>query len=65
MRSYGRRTRMWGVTVASLCVLWFSLPAGAIPLESWDDKIPNANQRFKVLPEFGGMAVLDKETQLM
>jgi Protein of unknown function (DUF1566) len=52
-----------GVTVAAL--LWFVDPAGAIPLESWDDKIPNANHRFKVLTEFGGAAVLDKETQLV
>ena len=56
---------MWGVTVAGLCVLWFACPAGAIPLESWDDKIPNASNRFKVLTEFGGAAVLDKETGLV
>jgi hypothetical protein len=65
MRNQSRCTRMWSVTVAGLCVLWFAAPAGAIPLESWDDKIPNANQRFRVLPEFNGEAVLDKETQLV
>jgi hypothetical protein len=54
---------MWSVTVAAL--LWFAAPAGAIPLESWDDKIPNAGTRFTVLSEFGGAAVLDKETQLV
>jgi Protein of unknown function (DUF1566) len=56
---------MWGVMVAGLCVLWFTATAGAVPLESWDDKIPNANQRFKVLSEFSDSAVLDKETQLV
>lgn len=65
MRSQSRSSRIWGIAVAGLCMLWFVDPAGAIPLESWDDKIPNANQRFKVLPEFGGAAVLDKETQLV
>lgn len=65
MRNRSKSIRLWGVTVAGLCVLWFTAPAGAIPLESWDNKIPNANQRFKVLSEFGGAAVLDRETQLV
>ena len=65
MRSQSRSTRMWGVTVVGLCVLWFAAPAEAIPLESWDNKIPNAHQRFKVLSEFGGAAVLDRETGLV
>ena len=65
MKSQSRSTRIWGVMVAGLCVLWFAQSAGAAPLESWDDKIPNANQRFKVLSEFGGAAVLDKETKLV
>jgi hypothetical protein len=52
-----------GVTVAAL--LWFVDPAGAIPLESWDNQIQRAGMRFKVLTEFGGAAVLDKETQLV
>ena len=52
-----------GVTVAAL--FWFVDPAGAIPLESWDDKIPIATNRFRVLPEFSGQAVLDSETQLV
>ena len=54
---------MWGITVVAL--LGFVEPIGAIPLESWDDKIPNAGTRFKVLSEFNGEAVLDKETQLV
>ncbi len=54
---------MWGVMAVVL--LWFVERIGAIPLESWDDKIPNAGNRFKVLSEFNGQAVLDKETQLV
>jgi len=54
---------IWGITVAAL--LWFVDLASAIPLESWDNKIPNAGTRFKVLSEFGGQAVLDKETGLV
>ena len=50
---------------APRCLLWFVDPAGAIPLESWDDIIPSALTRFKVLTEFGGAAVLDKETQVV
>ena len=51
--------------MASTALLWPADPAGAIPLESWDDKIPNAKDRFKVLSEFGDQAVLDKETALV
>lgn len=65
MRSQSRNIRMWGVTVAGLCVLWFAAPAGAIPLESWDDIIPFAGQRFKKLQEFNSEAILDKETGLV
>ena len=54
-----------GVIMASAALLWFVNPAGAIQLESWDNKMSNANQRFKVLNEFNGAAVLDKETQLV
>jgi len=63
MRGYGESKLMWGITVVVL--LWFVEPIGAIPLESWDSKIPNAGTRFKVLSEFNGEAVLDKETQLV
>lgn len=54
-----------GMLMASAALLWFVDPAGAIPLESWDDIVPSATTRFKVLTEFGGAAVLDKETQLV
>ena len=54
-----------GMLMASAALLWFVNPAGAIQLESWDNIIPNANARFKVLNEFNGEAVLDKETQLV
>ncbi len=37
--------------------------ANAAPLTSWDKKINNVEQRFKALPELGG--VLDNETQLI
>ncbi len=37
--------------------------ANAAPLTSWDKKINNVEQRFKALPELGG--VLDSETQLV
>jgi len=63
MRSHSRSKLMWSVTVATL--LWFAAPAGAIPLESWDDKIPSASLRFRVLSEFNNEAVLDRETQLV
>jgi hypothetical protein len=46
-------------------LLLCAMPVGAVPLESWDDKIPNAGTRFKILTEFNGEAVLDKETQLV
>ena len=65
MRNQSRSTRLWGVMVAGLCVLWFTAPAGAVPLESWDNKIQNANARFKVLPDFASEAVLDRETGLV
>jgi len=54
-----------GMLMASTALLWFATPTGAVQLESWDDKISNANQRFKVLNEFNREAVLDKETQLV
>lgn len=49
-----------GVTVAAL--LWFVEPAGSAPLEGCDDITPSATMRFKVLSEFNGEAVLDRET---
>lgn len=63
MRRHGGGKLMWGITVVAL--LGFVEQIGAIPLESWDTKIPNVGTRFKVLSEFNGEAVLDKETQLV
>lgn len=63
MRNQYQSNLMWSIIVIAL--LCFAPSAGAVPLESWDDKIPNATQRFKLLTEFGGAAVLDKETQLV
>jgi len=39
--------------------------AGAGGLQSWDKVMPNSSQRFKVLNDFNGEAVLDNETQLV
>ncbi len=39
-------------------------PAEAINLQSWDQQINNPSQ-FNVLFQFGGEAVLDKETGLV
>ena len=51
----------------TICVglLLLAGAAGAAPLESWDQKIDNPANRFKVLATFGNAAVLDKETQLV
>ena len=38
-------------------------PADAVDLQAWDQVIPNAATRFKILPAFGNAAVLDRETQ--
>jgi hypothetical protein len=40
-------------------------PVGAANLQSWDKVMPKANQRFKVLNDFNGEAVLDNESQLV
>ena len=51
---------------ASLATLALgSASAEAIDVRSWDQKIPNAGQRFVVLAAFDDEAVLDKETQLV
>ena len=55
----------WNIMVLGFCGLWFVSQAGAVPLESWDSKIQNSSQRFKVLADFGGTAVLDMETKLV
>ena len=59
------RTAYTAIFLAGLLALAVAGPAVAIDLRSWDDKIPQAGQRFKVLTEFGGEAVLDKESQLV
>lgn len=58
MRNHYQSNLMWSIIVVAL--LWLAPSAGAVPLESWDDKIPTATQRFKILTEFGGAAVLDQ-----
>ena len=63
MRNHYQSNLMWSIMIVAL--LYFAPSAGAVPLESWDDKIQTATQRFKVLTEFNGEAVLDKETQLV
>jgi hypothetical protein len=52
------------VTVLVLALMVAAGTAEAINLESWDQQISGA-KRFKVLSDFGGAAVLDKETQLV
>jgi hypothetical protein len=39
--------------------------AGAASLQTWDKVIPDGAKRFKVLNQFDGEAVLDKETGLV
>lgn len=46
-------------------VLAGSIPAEAIDLRSWDQKIANPVTRFVVLRAFDDQAVLDRETQLV
>ncbi len=53
-------------TIAAIAsIACASLPAAADQLQSWDRKIDNANARFVVLKDWGGEAVLDRETQLV
>jgi hypothetical protein len=56
--------RRLGTAVVAAVVLGTS-PTDAAPLQSWDTKIDDADARFVVLPDFGGDAVLDRETQLV
>lgn len=56
-------TRM-GAFVLSAFILMPG-PAEAVLLRSWDRKITNATQRFRVLAAFDNQAVLDRETQLV
>jgi hypothetical protein len=53
--------RLYFSLVAMIAFVGFAALALADPGTTWDDKI-NGHHRFKVLREFGGAAVLDKET---
>lgn len=58
-------TNLWGVITVLFTLVLFVGPTQADTLQSWDQKIDNANRRFKVLRDFNDEAVLDKETQLV
>lgn len=64
-----KRRQVLAITVAVIVLsgglVLMTDSAKAIPLESWDDQIPSASLRFRVLPEFNNEAVLDRETQLV
>jgi hypothetical protein len=53
--------RLYFSLIAMIAFVGFGALALADPGTTWDDKI-NGHHRFKVLREFGGAAVLDKET---
>ena len=53
--------RLYFSLIAMIAFVGFAALALADPGTTWDDKI-NGHHRFKVLREFGGEAVLDKET---
>ncbi len=63
--------RIWEVGLALVAVFLFVGPAaakggkGGEHLQSWSQKIDDADKRFKVLEDFNDEAVLDKETQLV
>ena len=63
------KTKQTGAIVAILMglVAWafFAGSAAAGDIVNWDNKITNANSRFKVLSDFNGEAVFDKETGLV
>ncbi|MBI4490503.1 MAG: hypothetical protein HY694_15580 [Deltaproteobacteria bacterium] len=52
---------LYTVLIAMLALVLFAGAAVADPGTPWDKKINNPG-RFKVLSQFGGLAVLDKET---
>lgn len=57
-----------GITILFLAIAAFLNPTDsvrAMQLSSWDELIPNAANRFKVLSAFDNQAVLDKETGLV
>ncbi len=53
--------RLYFSLIAMIAFVGFTALALADPGTTWDEKI-NGHHRFKVLREFGGAAVLDKET---
>ena len=53
--------RLYFSLIAIIAFFGFAALAPADPGTTWDEKI-NSHHRFKVLREFGGEAVLDKET---
>ena len=53
--------RLYFSLIATIAFVGFAALALADPGTTWDEKI-NGHHRFKVLREFGGAAVLDKET---
>ena len=63
-----RRKKVLGVLlrlVALLVVVGTAHAQKQPNLKSWSNQIPNANKRFVVLNDFGGNAVLDRETGLV
>ncbi len=58
--------RFWGNRrVLSVAVAAMTLAVGQASAQSWSKKILAGAARFKVLPQFGSQAVLDKETGLV
>jgi Protein of unknown function (DUF1566) len=57
-------TSLFG-TLAALIATLFAGAAEAEDLRSWDRKIEDGAERFRVLPQFDFGAVLDEETQLV
>lgn len=57
-----KRSAALFVVVSTLAA---AAPAAAGPIQSWDKVIDKAASRFKVLAQFDGEAVLDKETGLV
>lgn len=53
--------RLYFSLIAMIAFVGFAALALADPGTTWDEKI-NGHHRFKVLRQFGGAAVLDKET---
>lgn len=67
MRNRNRAAIAAVATAIGIVLLRGAAPAAGQqePFKTWSKQIPKAAQRFKVLSEFGGHAVLDKETGLV